>query len=280
MTDDDLITSAANPLIKRVRSLTGERRRERSFYCEGVQPVWRAVQAHADIEIVLLAPALVAGSPAAQLAEDVMRARIPTARLSSSLFSRISERDGPTGVAAVVREPQCRLDDLAISPQSVVVVLDRVSNPGNLGSIIRTVDAAGASALILTGPTADPFSLASVKASMGSIFSVPIVRARSSDGFFQWAKRERLTVVTTSAHASKSLFAAAIPRPLAVVFGSEGSGLSPELLARGEHQLTIPMVGTASSLNLSVSVGVVLFQLQRDLLLRHGSAGMSGGGSR
>lgn len=268
MTDAEVITSPANPLVKRVRSLTGERRRGPFFYCEGVQPVWRALEAGADIEVALVSDGLLSGSPAARLVEQLADARVPLACLSASLFGRLSKRDGPTGVAAIVREPRIELDDLVVLPHSVFVVLDRVANPGNLGSIVRTADAAGTAGVVLTGRTADPFSHVAVKASMGSIFSVPVVKGRSSDELFAWAEAKGIAVATTSAHATQSVFDVELPRPLALVFGSEGSGLGPELLARGRHQLRIPMVGTASSLNLSVSVGIVLFECQRGAVTR------------
>ncbi|HLI44763.1 MAG TPA: RNA methyltransferase [Acidimicrobiales bacterium] len=271
----DLITSGANPFFRRVRELaTGRRRKgETSLYCEGVQPVWRALEAGADIEALVVAPALVdEASPAARLLDRAVDAGHRVVRVSSELFGRLSDRDGPSGIAAVVRRAECSLEELPIGEDSVVVVLHEVANPGNLGSILRTADAAGAAGVVLSGATADPFSPAAVKASMGSLFNVAIARVPEIDDVFDWAAGAGVTAVTTSEDAARSYDAVDYPRPLALVFGSEGEGLAPEVLGRGSLAVRIPMVGGASSLNLSVAVGVMLFEVQRGRLEARGGA--------
>jgi TrmH family RNA methyltransferase len=269
----DLITSGANPYFRRVRELAAGRRHkgEASLYCEGVQPVWRALEAGADIEALVVAPALVdEGSPAARLLERAGDAGHRVVPVSSELFRRLSDRDGPSGVAAVVRRAERSLEELPVGEDSVVVVLHEVANPGNLGSILRTADAAGAAGVVLSGATADPFSPAAVKASMGSLFNVAIARVPEIDDVFDWAAGAGVTAVTTAEDAAWSYDAVDYPRPLALVFGSEGEGLPPEVLGRGSLAVRIPMVGSASSLNVSVAVGVVLFEVQRGRLEARG----------
>jgi TrmH family RNA methyltransferase len=265
----DLITSGANPFFRRVRELAAGRRQkgEGSLYCEGVQPVWRALEAGADIEALVVAPALVdEGSPAGRLLELAADAGHRVVPVSGELFRRLSGRDGPSGIAALVRRAERPLEELPVGGDSVVVVLHEVANPGNLGSILRTADAAGAAGVVLSGATADPFSPAAVRASMGSLFNVVIARVPEVDRVFDWAVGAGVTAVTTSESAARSYDAVDYPRPLALVFGSEGEGLAPEVLDRGSLAVRIPMVGSASSLNLSVAVGVVLFEVQRGRL--------------
>lgn len=265
----DPITSTANPFFRRVRALAAGRRdrSEHAFYCEGVQPVWRALRSGAEIE-TLVVSLEVAGdtSPAARLVEEARSAGIGVVEVSGGLFRRLSDRDGPTGVAAIVHRSERSLEELPVQPGSVFVVLHEIANPGNLGSILRTADAGGAEAVILSGVTADPFAPASVKASMGSLFNVTIGRAVDADRLFTWTARCQIATVTTSEHAELPYQDLDYPRPMALVFGSEGEGLGPDLLARGVTSVRIPMVGTASSLNLSVAVGVVLFEVQRGRL--------------
>lgn len=265
MAEADLITSSANPLIKRIRALAEPRRRrsEQAFFCEGGQTVWRAVEAGADIEVLVVAPELIAGSPAERLVAERQAAGLPVAKLSADLFGRLSGRDGPSGIGAVVRGTLGSLEDLEVAADSLLVVLHEVANPGNLGSIIRTADAAGVHGVVLLGSTTDPFAPAAVKASMGSLFSVSVVREVSVDKFFDWARAREVSVLTTSARAENSYLEADYRLPLALVFGSEGEGLSREMLDRGDSSLFVPMVGTASSLNLSVAVGVVVFEARR-----------------
>ncbi|MGN6676689.1 MAG: hypothetical protein ACTHKL_02780, partial [Streptosporangiaceae bacterium] len=135
----DLITSAANPLIKRVRLLRERkhRRREGAFVVQGAQPVWQAVEAGADLEVLITAPELLR-EPAAGMVAEQEAIGVRVARLSESLIPRIADREGPTGLAAIVRGRTPGLDELAVRRDSVFVALHEVANPGNLGTIIRT----------------------------------------------------------------------------------------------------------------------------------------------
>src|SRR4029077_4294590 len=148
----ELITSAANPLIKRVRLLGDRRhrRREGAFVVQGGQPVWQAVEAGADIEGLIPPPGLLR-EPAAEMVAEQEARGVRVARLSEILFARIADREGPTGLAAIVRGRIPELGELAVRRDSVFVALHEVANPGNLGTIIRTADAAGAAGGIPVG---------------------------------------------------------------------------------------------------------------------------------
>jgi TrmH family RNA methyltransferase len=260
-----LITSAANPVIKRLR-LLGERkhrRREGAFVVEGVQPVWQAVEAGAEVELLVVAPGLLGDSPAAAMVAQREAAGLRVARVTSELFGRVSARDGPSGLAAIVRSRLAGLAALEVVPDSVFVALHEIGNPGNLGTIIRTADAAGAAGVVLIGPAADPFDPVAVKASMGALFAVPLAHAATVAEFFTWAAGAGVAVVTTSARAEVSFWAAAYPRPLALLLGAEGTGLPPGVLAVGHLGVRIPMTGTAESLNLAVAAGLLLYQARK-----------------
>ena len=260
----ELITSAANPLIKRVR-LLGERRhrrREGAFVVQGAQPVWQAVEAGADIEVLIAAPDLLREPAARMVAEQETRG-VRVAMLSGPLFARIADRDGPAGLAAIVRGRTRGLGELAVRRDSVFVALHEIANPGNLGTIIRTADAAGAAGVILVGQSTDPFDPAAVKASMGALFSVPVAVESSADTFLDWCRQHGVTVAVTSAAGSGSLWDADIPRPVAIMMGGEGPGLPEDLLAAGDLRLRIPMTGTAESLNLAVATGILLYEAWR-----------------
>lgn len=266
----ELITSASNPLIKRVRLLGDRRgrRREGAFVVRGVQPVWQAVEAGADIEVLIVAPGLLREPAAAMVAaQEAAGARV--ARLSDELFGRIGDRDGPAGLAAIVRGRTAELAGLlgpageGAGPDAVFVALHEVGNPGNLGTIIRTADAAGAAGVILVGACADPYDPAAVKASMGAVFSVPVAAAATAGEFTGWCRDRGITLAVTSGAGTGSLWDAEIPRPVAILLGSEGAGLPADLLAAGDVRLRIPMTGTAESLNLAVAAGVLLYETWR-----------------
>lgn len=260
----ELITSAANPLIKRVR-LLGERRhrrREGAFVVRGIQPVWQAVEAGAEIEVLIVAPDLLR-EPAASMVAEREAAGVRVARLTGELFGRIADRDGPAGLAAIVRGRVAGIGELVTGPESVVVALHEAGNPGNVGTIIRTADAAGAAGVVLIGATADPFDPAAVKASMGAIFAVPVVAAATAAEFLGWARERGVAVAVTSGTGAGKFWEARLPRPLAILLGSEGEGLPEEVLAAGDLRLKIPMKGTAESLNLAVAAGVLLYEAWR-----------------
>jgi RNA methyltransferase, TrmH family len=264
-THEAIISSSANPLIKRIRLLAERkhRRREGAFVVEGIQPVWQAVEAGADIEVLVVAPDLLK-PPAARamiIQEEERGTRV--ARVTGDLFTRIAGRDGPAGLAAIVRARPIPLVALDVPARALFVALHEPGNPGNVGTIIRTASAVGAAGVILTGAATDPYDPVAVKASMGAVFDVPVAAAASAQEFLDWAASRQVTVAAASARGERSLWEAEFPSPLALLLGSEGEGLPDPLLDRVGLHLRIPMVGTAESLNLAVAAGVLLYEVRR-----------------
>lgn len=260
----DLVTSAANPLVKRARSLEQRRgrRREGAFLVEGQQPVWRAVESGWEIQALLHAPGLAQGAQTRAMVAELAGAGTRVVALSDELFARLSEREGPTGVAAIVSLPAPRpLASLPVGPETLVVALHRVSNPGNLGTILRTADAVGATAVVGLDECADPFAPTAVKASMGSLFAVPWLTAGSEE-FLAWA-RGRVRVLAASGYAAESCWETSFDGPLALLLGNEGAGLPASLVEAADARVRIPMTGTVESLNLSVAASVLLYEARR-----------------
>jgi TrmH family RNA methyltransferase len=261
----DVISSAANPLIKRMRLLSDRkhRRREGAFVVQGVQPVWQAVEAGADIEALIVAPDLLSRPATVRMVAQQEDRGLRVVRISSALFSRLADRDGPSGLAAIVRARLAGLADLRVLPDSVFVALHEVGNPGNLGTIIRTANAAGAAGVVLIGATTDPFDPAAVRATMGALFSVPVAPAVTAEDFFTWAAGRGITVAAASARGTSAFWESEPSMPLAILLGSEGRGLPASILAQASVQLRIPMVGTAESLNLAVAAGILMYETVR-----------------
>ena len=279
----ELITSGANPVVKRMRLLADRKHRRRAgaFVVEGTQLVWQAVEAGADVEILLVAPGLLGRSAAARRLTAMIAGQeergVRVARLSDEVFTRISGREGPSGLAAIVRRRLAGLAGLAAGPAAVFLALHSIGNPGNLGTIIRTANAAGAAGVVLVGQTTDPFDPAAVKASMGALFTLPVAHAATPAEFFGWAAAAGVTVVTTSARAGQIFWDASYPRPLALLLGAEGAGLPSEVLARGDRQVQIPMSGTAESLNLAVAAGLLLYEVNRQARGAIGTGSLASG---
>ena len=264
----DLISSASNPIAKRIRALADRkvRKREGVFLVEGMQPVWRASESGWEIETLVLAPDLIDNPAVDEMATHLEQRGTRIVHLSSQLFSRLSERDGPAGVMAIVHMQTRGLANIRVEESDAWIVLHRIHNPGNLGTIIRTADAAGMAGIILVGDSTDPFAPAAVKASMGSIFSIPIVIEPEVDRVIDWAQEKNLHLVGTSGYAESDHWDAALPRPVGIVLGNEGDGLPDQFLEQMDSTVRIPMTGTAESLNLSIAAALLMYEVQRHRL--------------
>lgn len=267
LTMPELITSVANPLIKRIRSLAQKkfREQERTFFVEGIQPVWSAIEHHAQIQVIIVAPELLTSESAREMIDSARAKNIHVVNVNRAVFESFAERENPSGLGALVEMREANLDQLTITTKSIFIALHQVGNPGNLGTIIRTADAVGASAVILIGETTDEYHPHAVKASMGALFNVPVVHVARAEDLFAWCKLRGVNVITTSAHAAQDYAPVKYPLPALFLFGSEGEGLSKEILARGNLAVKIPMEGTATSLNLAVAVGVILYEVKRQV---------------
>jgi TrmH family RNA methyltransferase len=261
----ETITSASNPLVKRLRALGDRRtrRREGAFVVEGVAPVWQAVDAGADVELLVVCPELLAGSPAESMVTEQEAAGVGVARLSRDLFTRLSDRDGPSGLAAVVRTPDLSPARLPAVTDGFYVATHEMANPGNLGTVIRTAEGLGAAGLLVVGDGADPFSPQAVKASMGSLFHLPVAQLPGLDELFAWAADAGVRTVTSSAKATTTLARAELTRPLVLLLGAERTGLPAEALERSDVDVTIPMAGHATSFNVAVAAGMLMYEIVR-----------------
>jgi TrmH family RNA methyltransferase len=156
------------------------------------------------------------------------------------------------------------LEELAPAPDGLYLVADDVRDPGNLGTLIRTLDAAGGQAVVVHAGT-DPTHSNALRASLGTTFRVPVYRAATLDVLFAWSARHGVTTLATSAKADHALWEMPVQLPIAVLVGNEGEGLAAETVARCDTRVAIPMLGTATSLNVSVAAGVVLYEVRRQV---------------
>jgi RNA methyltransferase, TrmH family len=249
-------------VVKQVRQLRSRAERERTgtFYIEGARIVAQAVQAGAAITLGVVAPALISGEHAAQTVAALRATGAPMVELPVPAFESISFKENLQGIGAVVQAHVAGLDAIPADETRLWVALDGVGNSGNLGAIMRTCDAVGAAGLLLLGNTTDPYHPDAVRASMGSLFALQIVRA-GFDAFVTWKADHGYTVVGTSPAATQEYRDLAYPPATILLMGSERTGLSPNQQAACDHLVRIPMVGTADSLNLGVATSIVLYEI-------------------
>ncbi len=262
------VTSLANPIVKDIKALTVKKSREESgaFLAEGLKLVIDALDLGWTIRTLVYAKAAKGKPLVEQVAAKTVAAGGLVLEVSEKIIGSITRRDNPQMVVGVFEQRWRPLRDVRPKPGETWVALDRVRDPGNLGTIIRTADAAGASGVILVGDTTDPFSLETVRATMGSVFAVPVVKATPEE-FLAWKKTARVAVVAT--HLAGAVDYRTIDykrKPVVILMGNEQSGL-PDILAKEADALArIPQAGRADSLNLAVATAVMLFEARRHIL--------------
>lgn len=262
------VTSLSNPIIKDIKGLTQKKGREETgtFMAEGLKLVIDALELGWTIKTLVYAKNA-KGKP---LVEQVATKTVATGGLvlevSEKILSSITRRDNPQMVVGIFEQRWKKLRDIRPAEGETYIALDRVRDPGNLGTIIRTADAAGASGVILVGDCTDPFSLETVRATMGSVFATPVAHA-SVDEFLGWKKSANVSVVAT--HLAGSVDYRTInysKKPVVLLMGNEQSGLPPELASKADQLARIPQQGRADSLNLAIATAVMLFEARRHLL--------------
>ncbi|GEO83647.1 MULTISPECIES: TrmH family RNA methyltransferase [Alphaproteobacteria] len=262
------ITSLANPIIKDIKALTLKKGRDatKSFMAEGLKLVIDALELGWTIRTLVYSKAAKGKPMVEKVAARTVASGGLVLEVSEKVMSSITRRDNPQMVAGVFEQRWTTLKDVHPAGVETWVALDRVRDPGNLGTIIRTADAAGASGVILVGDCTDPFSLETVRATMGSLFAVPLVKATPAD-FLRWKKDCDARLIAT--HLAGAVDYRTIDyrsKPVILMMGNEQSGLPDELAGAADALARIPQVGRADSLNLAVATGVMLFEVRRHLL--------------
>jgi TrmH family RNA methyltransferase len=245
----DLITSKANPLIKKIRALHdgGVRAETGLFLVEGIHPVGEAISAGWDIEALVYAPEKLRSRYALDMLSHFPGRK---ERVVASVFEAVAQKDNPQGILAIVRKPDRRLADL--KDVRTAVALDAPQDPGNLGTVLRTLDAVGGDALFVLDGGVDPFHPLVPRASMGALFWIPVISA-SFSAFSAWTKTHGCQLIGTSARGGIHFRRFSPTPPWILLLGSEQKGLSDAKRAQCDVVLTLPMAGRATSLNLAVA---------------------------
>lgn len=258
------ITSPTNPMVKRLVRLRSRRHRdaEGAFLIEGFRELLRAVDTGTLVEEVYVCEDLFLGTNEPALVHRVVEEGARLYRLAPVPFRKAAYRDRPEGLLAVAPQFDTRLESLQPPGDCVVLVVEGIEKPGNLGTMMRTADAAGAAAVVAADPATDPFNPNVVRASLGSLFTVPLA-VGSTDEVMAWLDKKRINPVVTSPAARLRHWEVSYEGSVAVVIGSEQYGLSDRWLQRRYQAVRIPMAGSADSLNASTAAGIVLFEAVR-----------------
>lgn len=255
----DPIASPRNPRVREWRRLRRPdvARARSQVLVEGVHAVLQALGSQHRLEALLISPELARPAAVSQVTARANGAAVY--ELSAEAFASLSGRDGPSGIAAVMELKVGALPALAPGPGDLLLALWQVENPGNLGTIVRTANSFGARAVVLVDRCTNPYAPLAAKASMGAIFHTPLVACRDPGELRAWCDRYGVALVGTSARGAVPVAAWRPALPLALLFGREGGGLTPQVGALCDCIVCIPMQGVASSLNLATAAGILTF---------------------
>lgn len=250
------ISSSSNPLLKMVRSLHDRKGRRESglFLLEGIKLLKEAAAKDIEVEDIIVSSSFLKegmpGMPQLDRNEIVV--------VEDSLFLQLATTETPQGVLATAKSLKTDLNEVLKQKDAFVIVADTVQDPGNLGTIMRAGLAFGATAIVLTKGTADPFSPKVVRSAMGALFALPVVLDVQLDEVMEQLKAHQVTCFAMDQNAEESLWTASFPDRLALLLGNEGNGLSLEDMKKADRVISIPISERSESLNVAIAAGIAL----------------------
>lgn len=254
------ITSTQNPKIKNLLALEKprERRKQCLFVIEGTREIRLAIEAGYKVGNLFFCEEIVSKTDLDILGRDD-KLLIPVSR---EVFEKIAVREGSGGVVAVAEQKTHKLEDIRLSENPLVLVLESVEKPGNLGAILRTADAAGIDAVIICDPHTDFYNPNVIRSSIGCIFTKQTASATSEEAI-AWLKEKKIKIFCTSLKASQPYHVIDYTTSCAIVMGTEATGLSDRWLTNSDGNIIIPMQGKIDSMNVSTATAVMIFEAKR-----------------
>jgi TrmH family RNA methyltransferase len=251
------ITSLQNPRVKyivKLRENKRQRQREGLLLVEGRDEIQLAASAGHKPQTLLTAPELVSDRL------DILATE--TLTVSRAVFEKMSYRNNPDGWLAVFSTPHTKLSDLTLSDVPLVIVAESIEKPGNLGAILRTADASRVDALIVCDPRVDVWNPNVVRASRGTVFSVPVVECDNASAL-DWLKMRKIRIIATTPSADEVYSDVEMHGPIAIAVGTEDKGLTGFWMDNADLKVKIPMGGKVNSLNVSVSTALIIYEVMR-----------------
>lgn len=264
----EVISSTQNPKIKSALHLRDKRDRDRTklFLIEGYRELQRARQAKWQVETLFYCPELFLGSNEAALMQEYASTGTKLIACTEKVFRHISYRDRPDGLLGIAQQRHQTLNNLDVhlagKNSPLLIVAEAIEKPGNLGTILRSSDAVGADGLIVCDRCTDIHNPNVVRASVGTLFSVPVVEAKG-DEVFAWLKQKGIAILAATPSAEKEFTEVNMDRPIAIAVGTEQLGLSKQWMEGAEIQVRIPMKGIADSLNVAMATTLLLYEALR-----------------
>ena len=264
MTAENLITSPQNTRVKKLVTLqqkSSERRKTGLFVVEGVREVSHCVNAGFRIDSLFLCPEIMQDHPEAARLPGLLR-QADSYQVTKEVYGKMAYRGATEGIMALVKARGKTLQDLRLPPSPLIVVLESVEKPGNLGAVLRSADAAAADAVIVCDPLTDLYNPNLIRSSVGSVFTIPLV-ACSSEECVAFLKAKGIRILTAQLQDSRLYYDTDMTCGTALVMGTEATGLTNLWRTAADAHIRIPMLGRLDSLNVSVSTAILLFEAVR-----------------
>ncbi|MFH1015002.1 MAG: RNA methyltransferase [Nitrospirota bacterium] len=261
------ITSASNPKIKEAVDIKNKRSKYKhaAFIIEGPHPVETALASGNKINMVFFTDSFRAKKDGQKILREIAKKTDEIFEVTEQIMNKLADTETPQGIIATVSYDIKGLEEIRFKSVPLIVAVDRVQEPGNLGTIIRTSDAAGADAVVILKGACDAFMQKTTRATAGSIFNIPIIYT-GTDKFIEWLKSNGIMLIATALDSNKSIFDSDLKKPIAFVFGNEAYGVSNEIKRKADLILKIPIHGKAESINVSASAAVCLYEAVRQRL--------------
>lgn len=264
------LTGNRNPIVKEVRSLKNKsaRTEKNLYFIEGARFTSEALKENTDICYIVLSETFASADGSSELLEQITHGRFDCYLLPDGLFESISDTQNPQGILAVLRQKKKQLIDNNIA-DGLLVILDAVKDPGNMGTIIRTADAAGCTGVIIPDGCVDIYNPKVLRATMGSVFHVPIYHCASTADAISFSREKGFLICASYLEGAVSIYQADLSGNIALIIGSEAEGISDETIRNADLLVKIPMAGRAESLNASAAAAVMLFEAMRQRETRY-----------
>ncbi|MDE3045414.1 MAG: RNA methyltransferase [Verrucomicrobiota bacterium] len=255
------ITSLQNPKVKEVVRLRERKERDETgrFLIEGYRELKRAIDAGRTIETLFICPSFYLGTNEPAL---IQQTGVQPIECTEKVFAKLSYRDRPDGLLAIAPQTHLSLRDLQLKKVPFLVIAESIEKPGNLGTILRSADAAGVDAVIVCDPTTDIHNPNVVRSSVGTLFTVPVIEATSEETL-RFLKEKGIAIAAATPHAKLEFTKADLTVPVALAVGTEQYGLSDAWMKQADIQVRIPMFGAADSLNVASATTLVLYEVVR-----------------
>lgn len=263
----DIIKSKDNSKIKYIRSLNTKKNRENdsAFVVEGIKFVWESINENSDIKFALISESSSQKNEILDLIQILKEKEIEYFSCEDNIFNSVAETINAQGVLSVVSKG-VYIKEKVLNDYKFIIMCDRIQDPGNLGTIIRTADAFGPAAVVMNKGCADVYNPKVVRATAGAMFRVPFIIGDESEEIINYVKTAGFEIISTVINSEFSFEDINRAEKICVVIGNEGQGISQEIIEASDEIITIRMNGRAESLNASIAAGICIYEIRKKLL--------------